>query len=91
MKKDKKYWKKRALKSESEVYDLKIKIERITNPIPISKKLEFLKNVFLPTESIPLPDRGDKESDFFKRTLERYNPNYDLTTPYQKAKNNEKK
>jgi hypothetical protein len=81
MKKDKKYWKKRALKAEYKIYDLEVEIEKLGVQTSID---EILKDVFIPTEDIPFQKRDESDKRIVKQHATVRHPDYDV-----KAKNNE--
>ena len=75
MKKNKKYWKKRALKAEYKVYDLEIEIERLGVQTSID---EILKGVFIPTEGIPFQKRDESDKRIIKQHATIRHPDYDV-------------
>ena len=77
MKKNKKYWKKRALKAEYKVYDLEIEIERLGVQTSID---EILKGVFIPTEGIPFQKRDESDKRIIKQHATIRHPDYDVNT-----------
>jgi hypothetical protein len=75
MKKDKKYWKKRALRAEYKIYDLEVEIERLGVQTSID---EILKDVFIPTEGIPFQKRDASDKRIIKRHATVRHPDYNV-------------